>query len=556
MSDSEKTKEQLLDCIRDLEIRLQESEDTLEAIRTGAVDALVVSDGEGEKIFTLQGIDHSYRVMVENINEGAITLDRSGIVVFSNKTFADLAGREMPAIVGLPFRTFLQPQWHEAFGVFLKKCAFTPCRAEFSLAGLQGMTIPVSISGTSFTAGGQQNICLIITDLTEQKVAVRQLRQAYDAVEKKVVERTRELRDKEEEFRTLCENSPDSIARLDINLRHLYVNPVAKKISGMDITGKTWREAGLPEEFVTFWENLFNKAIQTGKGEKIYSDYQYPDGATVNLSSGIVPEFDAQGKVRSVLIVTRDITERKRAEESLRRHAAELAATNESLEAFAHSIAHDLRNPIHSIVACSEVVKESLPPEDKDARKALSFITGSANRMSQIITDLLSLSNVTIQAMNITKCNLSVLAQSVAEELRSRDSGRETAITIEPELYTDGDEGLLRILMENLLNNAWKFTSKKQDTRIEIGKKNNGEQSPVYYVRDNGAGFEKAHSDRLFKPFQRLHSQMEYEGTGIGLTLVKRIVEKHGGRVWAEGEKDKGATIYFEIPSLLHKENN
>ena len=318
MSKVPKTKQNLLPEMEALKNRLAECEDTLEAIRTGAVDALVVSDERGERIFSLQGVDHSYRIMAETMNEGAVILDKNGTVVFANKAFSFLAGRELSALVSARFEEFLPNSFQNDFSWFLQKCTVQPRREEFSIVHPHGRATPVYISGTIFEAHGKQNVCLIVSDLSERKSAERMLQNAYAEVERKVQERTLELQQKEEEFRTLSENSPDSIARLDTRLRHLYVNPVAKKISGMDITGKTWREAGLPEDFLTFWEERFNRVIQSGKVEVVESGYQGPDGENYALTSRIAPEFDSEGKARSVLIVTSDITERKRAEEALR----------------------------------------------------------------------------------------------------------------------------------------------------------------------------------------------------------------------------------------------
>ena len=247
-----------------------------------------------------------------------------------------------------------------------------------------------------------------------------------------------------------------------------------------------------------------------------------------------------------ILSSMQDITGRKSAEESLRRQAAELSAANQNLESFTHSITHDLRNPLHSILACTEVIKDSIPPDDGDVHKALGHIKHSAERMSQIITDLMSLTKIAIREVHCTNCNLSDIAHSIFEELKLIDPTRNVQCIIKPGLFADADETLIWMLMQNFIHNAWKFTSKKADARIEFGKNEEG-LFPVYYVSDNGVGFDMAHAQKLFQPFQRLHSSQEYAGTGIGLTIVKRIIEKHGGTIRVEAEKDKGATFYFSL---------
>jgi len=242
----------------------------------------------------------------------------------------------------------------------------------------------------------------------------------------------------------------------------------------------------------------------------------------------------------------RNITERKRTEKELARHAAEMTAANHSLETFSQSVAHDLRNPLHSILSLIEILKKSIPSDDKEAHEVMSHIVNSGKQMTEIITDLLSLSKIALHETQITKCAMSDIALSVANELRILDKKRNVEIVIEPELFADADEGLVNILLHNLISNAWKFTSNKADARIEFGKQIK-DNLTCFFIRDNGAGFDMARVDRLFKPFQRLHSQTEYAGTGIGLTIVKRIIEKHGGTIKVEAEKDKGATFYFSL---------
>ena len=194
MAKDTKTKHQLLSEMEELKSRLAECEDTLEAIHTGAVDAFVISDGEGEKVFSLQSVDYNYRVMAENMNEGAVTLDKNGIVVFANKVFADLTGGDLAAMVGTPFRGFLIGPLQDRFSGFFTECLLRPCRDEFTLACAQGKTLPVLISGTAYAIDETtKNVCLIISDLTERKTAEAKLLAAYEEVERKVIERTAEL---------------------------------------------------------------------------------------------------------------------------------------------------------------------------------------------------------------------------------------------------------------------------------------------------------------------------------------------------------------------------
>ena len=208
-------------------------------------------------------------------------------------------------------------------------------------------------------------------------------------------------------------------------------------------------------------------------------------------------------------------------------------------------MSHYLRNPLHSILASSDILRTAVGPGDNDCIKALDNIASSTERMAQVISDLMTLSRITKQEVHRGEINLSEIVRTIIEELKTLDPGRAVACVVEPSLFADADDGLMRILLENLIHNAWKFSSRKADARIEFGMP--GSQPPVYFVRDNGVGFDMAVVDRLFEPFHRLHLRHEYSGTGIGLTIVKRIVEKHYGAVWAESGKNKGATFYFRL---------
>jgi light-regulated signal transduction histidine kinase (bacteriophytochrome) len=268
-----------------------------------------------------------------------------------------------------------------------------------------------------------------------------------------------------------------------------------------------------------------------------------------------------------------EVAERKRAlewlhesEENLKRHVSELAASNRELEAFSYSVSHDLRAPLRSLDGFSKALLEDYADKlDAEGRNYLERIIAAAQRMGQLIDDLLNLSRLTRVEMRRENVNLSGIAEKIAEGLKKANPERSARFIIAKGLSAYGDECLLQAVIENLLGNAWKFTEKTENACIEFGvmsqeigegaKKipvpNSGHRTPnsqlVYYVRDNGAGFDKTYADKLFTPFQRLHNTKEFAGTGIGLATVKRIVNRHGGRVWIEGEPGKGAAVYFTL---------
>ncbi len=264
----------------------------------------------------------------------------------------------------------------------------------------------------------------------------------------------------------------------------------------------------------------------------------------------------------SLRVYAIDITERKQAEEEVRtlnaeleervrRRTAELEAANKELEAFSYSVSHDLRSPLRSIDGFSQAFLEdygaTVPPEGRDD---LERVRRATQRMGQLIDDMLLLARVTRSQMHVQKTDMSALAREVAGELVHDDPQRDVQIVIEPGMTVTGDPQLLRIVLVNLLDNAWKFTSKREHAHVSVGTVRDPERGSAFFVHDDGVGFDPRYTTKLFVPFQRLHGHDEFPGTGIGLATVARAVRRHGGDAWATGEVNQGATFYFTIPDL------
>lgn len=261
-----------------------------------------------------------------------------------------------------------------------------------------------------------------------------------------------------------------------------------------------------------------------------------------------------KGSKDMVLMIVRDITEQKQAETALMKEKEEVEKKTHQLqvyvnelEAFSYSVSHDLRAPLRSIDGFSQVLLEDYSDKlDDEGKDYLQRVRSASQHMAELIDDLLKLSRVTRCEMGSTNVDLSVLAKTITAEFREKEPERDVQFTIAPGLVVRGDANLLRIALENLLGNAWKFSSGREHARIEMGyARNNGHSA--YYVRDNGAGFNMDYTDKLFGVFQRLHSDKEFEGTGIGLATVQRIISRHGGTIWAEGAVGRGATFYFRL---------
>lgn len=273
------------------------------------------------------------------------------------------------------------------------------------------------------------------------------------------------------------------------------------------------------------------------------------DGSRYWASVVITALRDKAGLLHGFAKITRDITDRMRAEEEIRRRSSELEAANKELEAFCYSVSHDLRAPLRGIDGFSQALLEDYAPQlDDQAKDHLRRIRAGTQRMGTLIDDLLNLSRITRADLSRESVNLSELARSIAADFCRNQPERAVEFDIASDLRASGDPHLIHIALENLLGNAWKFSSRCERARIEFGRVHENGAS-AFFVRDNGAGFDAAYADRLFGAFQRLHSSADFPGTGVGLASVHRIIHRHGGKIWAEGATGQGATFYFTLGS-------
>jgi PAS domain S-box-containing protein len=281
----------------------------------------------------------------------------------------------------------------------------------------------------------------------------------------------------------------------------------------------------------------------------------WPDKRETWVSTTKLPLRNSDGQTIGIFGISRDITERKHVEQAIRKlnndlitKAEQLHAANKELEAFSYSISHDLRAPLRAINGYTRILLEDYAPQlDEEGNRVCNVIINETQRMGTLIDELLSFSRLSRKEIQTTRTDMKSLAYSVFGELTLEKQRDRIDFKIGRLPVAEGDTALLHQVWINLLSNALKFSSRKDHAVIEVGTKKSEEEN-IYYVRDNGAGFDIRYVDKLFGVFQRLHSESEFEGTGVGLAIVKRIVQRHGGRVWAEGEINKGATFYFALP--------
>ncbi|HLK33543.1 MAG TPA: ATP-binding protein, partial [Terriglobales bacterium] len=270
-------------------------------------------------------------------------------------------------------------------------------------------------------------------------------------------------------------------------------------------------------------------------------------GSTIIVASRWSLQRDHNGSPSNILEINRDISERKQLEENLRQRTLELENSVAELEAFSYSVSHDLRAPLRSIDGFSQILLEDYRDKvDAEGQDALRRIRNASQNMGQLIDALLQLSRVMRGELQHESVDLSLLALSTAALVQKADPSRRVSFHVANRLETRGDRRLLGVALQNLLQNAWKFTARTSEPLVEFGSVPRDGKT-AYYVRDNGVGFDMTYVDKLFTPFQRLHAKEQFEGTGIGLATVQRIIKRHGGKVWAEGAVGKGATFYFSL---------
>jgi PAS domain S-box-containing protein len=363
-----------------------------------------------------------------------------------------------------------------------------------------------------------------------------------------------------EELILLANALPMLIARINEEGCHCYNNQAYDDWFGLAPQGHYGKR--LPELLgEKAYDEIHGRVQKAFAGEKQVFDstLRHRDGSNRHVRVSYIPCVSALGKTEGIYIMTLDLTEYQQSQAEVQRlnaelerrvqeRTAQLQATNHELEAFCYSVSHDLRAPLRSVRGFTEVLLEQYATQlDLRGQDFLRRVRDASSQMDKLVDDLLRLSRVSRSEIQCQDVHLSRLAEEIIAELKKAEPSRNVEVSLEPGLQGRGDERLLRLVLDNLLRNAWKFTSKRPDARIEFGCRKEGD--PAFFVRDNGVGFDMIYENRLFGVFQRLHSASDYPGSGVGLAIVQRVINRHGGRVWAEGAVNSGATFHFTLPT-------
>ncbi len=402
------------------------------------------------------------------------------------------------------------------------------------------------------------------------------LGQVFDSMAAVVSTQQKQLREQADRIRLLLDSTAEAIYGVDLNGKCTFVNPACVSLLGYSeeaqLLGQPMHQlihhshpdgSPYPREKCRIFNAERNDRTVRCDEEVFWR----ADGTALPAEYWAHP-IHQEGKVVGHVVAFVDITARKSTEAELKRHrdhledlvaqrtaalrrmTEELAATNMELQSFSYSVSHDLRAPLRAIDGFSHALEADYGAQlDEGAKNYLRRIRAGAQKMGRLIDDLLQLAQVSRQELRRANVDLSALAAVIIANLREAEPQRQVRADIAPGLVVKGDPGLLQVMLENLLGNAWKYTSQRDEAEITFGSRDeNGER--IYFVRDNGAGFDMRYADKLFGAFQRLHRPDEFEGTGIGLATVQRVLARHGGRIWPEAEPDRGATFYFVIPNV------
>lgn len=490
----------------------------------------------------LKASEERFRSVTQTAKEAIVLANGSGNIILWNQGAQSTFGYSEEEALGRPL-TLLMPERYQkphrqGLERFLKTGQPRVVGKTVELHGRRkdGSEFPLELSLSSWKTGNDIFFSGILRDITERKQ----------------MEET--LRDSEQRYRLLFDENPMPAWVFELQtLSFLAVNRAAIRHYGYsqeEFLKMTIKDIRPTEDIPA----LLERVSKLKEGVHSPGEWRHlkKDGTILDVEIASHPL--TFGGRKAELVLANDITERKKAEEelhklneSLKYYSNQLESANKELESFSYSVSHDLRAPLRSIDGFSLALLEDYGEKlDQEGKQNLTRVRDGCKRMSQLIDDMLNLSRLTRAEMRPEKVNLTSLAQEIISELKNIEPDRKVEVAISDNLFAHCDLQLIRAVLENLLNNAWKYTSKHPKAKIELGSLNqNGK--PVFYVKDDGAGFDMRYADKLFGAFQRLHRMDEFEGNGVGLATVKRVIHRHGGKVWAEAEPEKGATFYFTL---------
>ena len=521
------TKRQLLSECRRLRARLAETEKALWAVAEGDPEVFLMPGSPGSGSFGLVGAGQYYRTLIETMNEGVIVLRPGGVIGYSNGTFAGLVETKLAQVVGSFFTRFLPAEQWPAFKSLLERRGTSCPWAEFTLFTEHGKLVPVRLCAPQAEGSSLGGICLVVTDLTEQRR--REETQAHLAA--------------------IVESSEDAITSTTLDGRIVSWNWGAQCLYGYtseEVIGRTISllyPAVRPDEL----QSILDRIKRGDSVERFETVRVRKDGRELRVALSVSPIKGPAGSVTGASAITRDITDRKRAEEALARRTEELARSNAELQQFAYVASHDLQEPLRTVANFAQLLSKRYRGKlDATADEFIDFVVDGVTRMQGLINDLLAYSRVGSRGKESGPADCGALLGRALGNLQAAITESGAQISHDPLPVVRCDGAQIMQLFQNLVGNSIKFRD-RPPPRVHVAAARSAAEW-VFSVKDNGIGIDPQYAGRIFEIFQRLHTPKEYPGSGVGLAIAKKIVERHGGRIWVESRLRQGATFFFTLP--------
>jgi PAS domain S-box-containing protein len=504
------------------------------------------------------------RSLIEASLDPLVTVSAEGTITDVNEASVQVTGRTREELIGTDFSIYFTDP--EAARSGYKRVFAEGFVQDYplSIRHANGHVTEVLYNASLYRdeEGRVQGAFATARDITARKRAEAEILELNAKLEKRVEERTKALAASQERLRLAAEAADIGFWDWDLESNTVRWDKLMFSIYGMPpsddgrILYTDWTSHVHPDDVADQEASLLDTVEKVGRNQREFRIIRDPDHAIRIIRASDAAISGVGGKATHVVGINLDVTETferlkeiRKLNASLKNRAAELETSVKELDAFSYSVSHDLRAPLRAIDGFSRIVEEDYAPKlDDEGRRLIGVIRGEAQRMGRLIDDLLTFSRLGRQQVESVRIDMETMARKVFEELTAVQPGRVIHLDLHPIPPAFGTEAMIRQVWINLIGNAVKFTGKRKLSEIEIGVTPGEAGEQVYFVKDNGAGFDMRHADKLFGVFQRLHTNEEFPGTGVGLALVQRIVHRHCGRVWGEGEPDKGAIFHFTIP--------
>jgi PAS domain S-box-containing protein len=531
----------------ELRLRLTESEEALQAIRNGEVDAIIVTGSSGDKIFSLTSADTPYRIIMEEMDEGAVIISGDGTILYHNQMFAKLFGNGNEQFAGTNIHRFISGPEQENFKQLLRQGLEGKANGKISIVN-NGSTIYLHMLLRAMPADLAGEICIIFSDITQMQLYQNHLHDLVKAATLDIEKANEKLKNTQQKLNNALENGNIGIWEWDFHTGNVFIDARTEKTLGLlpgtfQNTFQAFKSL-IHEEDLFHFENAITKAVAENIPlETVYRLKESHRFISVKASISL----DGDGVPARLAGVCFDISDLKRSSErNLLRLSEELLRSNKELENFAYIASHDLKEPLRMVSSFTGLLAKQYEDKlDERAQEYIFFAKEGARRMYDLLDGLLAYSRIHTKGKEFTGVDLNLVMDSVIKNLSLVIKERNAAIRYENLPVIFADESQMILLFQNLISNGIKFSTEKPEIFISSKSENH---DYVFSVKDNGMGIDSEYFDRVFLIFQRLMPRAQYEGTGIGLAICKRIIERHEGKIWIESKPGYGSTFIFTIP--------